>query len=122
MDVLPVFPDVWNKRTLKGIRCRGGFVVDQMDWSNNALQSATITSTIGGKLRLRSAIPLYLNGEKLSPISEKSESNNVLLKEQGLKKPLISPEAPMNTTIRVENNLYEIDTTVGGVYTFTANQ
>ena len=53
---LPALPDAWKKER-KGLRARGGFVVD-MDWKNGRLMKAKIRSTIGGVLRLRSYVRL----------------------------------------------------------------
>jgi alpha-L-fucosidase 2 len=41
-----------TKGSVKGLRARGGFIID-VSWENGQLTKATIQSTIGGKLHLR---------------------------------------------------------------------
>lgn len=57
IHVLPALPSSWRKGRIAGIRARGGFTVD-MEWDEGQLKSLVIHSTIGGNLRLRSALPI----------------------------------------------------------------
>jgi alpha-L-fucosidase 2 len=122
IHLLPALPDVWSHGTLRGIRCRGGFTVKEMKWEKGRLQSATITSTIGGTLRIRTATPLRLNGEELTPIAENAApSDNPLLRPQKIRKPLISPEAPICVPKLKNTYLYDIPTDKGVDYVLTAS-
>ncbi len=53
VHLLPALPDAWTEGEVRGLRARGGFIVDEQ-WSEGKLQKATIRSTIGGTLRIRS--------------------------------------------------------------------
>ena len=61
VHLLPALPDAWQDGQVKGLRARGGFVVDEA-WSKGVLQRAQVRSTIGGVLRLRSYVPLKGRG------------------------------------------------------------
>ena len=63
VHLLPALPDAWTEGEVKGLQARGAFTVD-MKWKEGALQEATITSKIGGTLRLRSYLPLTGEGLK----------------------------------------------------------
>lgn len=121
IHLLPALPDVWQQGTLKGIRCRGGFTLDEMAWEKGKLQKAAFTSTIGGTLRLRTAIPLYLNGEKLEPTTE-SMCNNQLLQSQPIRRPLIAANAPLSVPEYPVTYVYDIETEAGKQYVVTKAQ
>jgi alpha-L-fucosidase 2 len=89
VHLLPALPDVWQKGYLHGIRARGGFVVD-MDWEDGHLTKATIKSTIGGTLRLRSYVPL--EGKGLKTVATGTLCDNPLLQPADIKSPLRSDE------------------------------
>ncbi|AEE54095.1 glycosyl hydrolase family 95 catalytic domain-containing protein [Haliscomenobacter hydrossis] len=52
IHLLPALPEAWHTGKVKGLKARGGFVVD-MEWANGKLTQATIRSTLGGNCRLR---------------------------------------------------------------------
>ena len=56
--LLPAIPSAWNEGRVTGLRCRGGFIIDELAWKDGRITFCKITSTIGGNLRLRTALPV----------------------------------------------------------------
>jgi alpha-L-fucosidase 2 len=52
IHLLPALPDVWKEGYIKGLRARGGFIVDQY-WKNGKLTKATIYPDKNGEVRIR---------------------------------------------------------------------
>lgn len=52
VHLLPALPDAWKEGSVSGLRARGGFEVS-IAWQNGSITSASIKSTIGGKLVVR---------------------------------------------------------------------
>ena len=103
VHLLPALPDAWGEGEVKGLRARGGFEVD-MAWSGGALTEATIHSTIGGTLRIRSYVPLTGKGLQIA----EGECPNDLLAPASIKEPLKSKELKDFKTISLQK-VYEYD-------------
>lgn len=52
IHLLPALPQAWHTGHVKGLKARGGFVID-MEWKNGKLTKAMIHSTLGGNCRIR---------------------------------------------------------------------
>jgi alpha-L-fucosidase 2 len=52
IELLPALPKAWRSGSVRGLRARGGFVVD-IDWRESQLTRATVSSPWGGACRVR---------------------------------------------------------------------
>ncbi|GGF89654.1 alpha/beta hydrolase [Paenibacillus albidus] len=59
LELLPALPESWSEGEVRGLRARGGFIVD-MEWSGGRLTRALLTSTHGQPCRVYSSQPLTL--------------------------------------------------------------
>ncbi len=90
LNLLPALPDSWRDGEITGLKARGGFEVS-LAWKGGALDRAVITSTLGRKCRVRSAVPLQ-----------------------------VTSAGTIVTVTRPEPGVLEFNTTPGGVYTLSA--
>ena len=121
---LPALPDDWRQGQVKGLRARGGFVVDE-EWNDAQLRSASVRSTIGGVLRLRSYVPLRLaKGPKGAVLkTAEGECPNALYAPAVIRQPLHSPELK-EMDLRTLQKVYEydIETVAGQAYQFVQDK
>ena len=113
VHLLPALPDAWSQGEVKGLKARGAFTVD-ISWTDGQLQQATITSKIGGTLRLRSYVPLKGNGLRKAT----GACPNPLFASPEIPNPLHSSELSELQLIPVKEVFeYDIDTTPGQTIT-----
>ena len=67
LHLLPALPSAWPSGHIRGLKARGGFVVD-IEWRGGKVTQARIQSQAGSPCRVRSAIPLVVthNGQKIT--------------------------------------------------------
>jgi alpha-L-fucosidase 2 len=116
VHLLPALPDAWANGEVKGLRARGGFTVD-ICWQDGSLQTATIQSSIGGTLRVRSYVPL--KGQGLKPAT--GDCPNPLLAPAQIREPLRSPALKDFELLPLRKVYeYDIETVAGQTYRLTA--
>ena len=53
VHVLPALPSEWKDGCVKGLRARGGFVVEELSWRDGRVSTLVVRSTVGGRLQVR---------------------------------------------------------------------
>ena len=112
VHLLPALPDALADGSVDGLRARGGFVLEHMEWKDGHIVEARLRSTIGGNLRIRSYDAL--TGEGLTEATSE-ENPNPLFAVQEISRPMISEKAPMHGYIAPAAHLYDIATEPGQV-------
>jgi alpha-L-fucosidase 2 len=57
LRLLPALPPQWPDGYVRGLKARGGFIVD-IEWRNGTLTRALVRSTTGGRCRVSTAAPV----------------------------------------------------------------
>jgi alpha-L-fucosidase 2 len=137
IHLLPALPSKWATGSFRGLKARGGFIID-MKWKDGQITYLKIKSTLGGACPIRSNEPFMLNAVNRSQKSEVSNqkagnmlptsdsrlpisastSSNPFYEVPRIPTPLIAdPGAVKELAVRKVYQ-YELATTAGSTYVF----
>jgi alpha-L-fucosidase 2 len=106
IHILPALPDNWPNGSVKGLRARGGFEIEELEWKDGKVTRLKIKSNLGGNCRIRSYWPLEIeNGKKMTIAA--NENENPFFQVAKVKKPIISEKANLNAPVL--KDIYEYD-------------
>jgi alpha-L-fucosidase 2 len=119
IQVLPALPDVWKNGSVKGLRTRGGFEIEDLEWKDGKITTLVIKSKLGGNCRIRSYVALKAEGKAKLEVAN-GENTNTLYQVPGVEKPLISEKAKLNTVQIKKCFEYDLTTNPGETYIITS--
>lgn len=113
--ILPALPEAWKDGNIKGIRARGGFEIEYMEWKNGKISKVIIKSNLGGNCRIRSYTKLKSENETELKFA-KGENHNPFYKTPNIKKPLIRNKEILEKVKLKDTFIYDIETRPGKKY------
>ncbi|MBN2012131.1 glycoside hydrolase family 95 protein [candidate division KSB1 bacterium] len=113
--VLPALPDAWKNGIIKGLRARGGFEIEALEWKNGEVSKLVIKSNLGGNCRIRSYSPLKVE-VRATFVLAKGENSNPFYVAPHVKAPIISQKATILPVNLKDTFVYDIATKSGGKY------
>ncbi len=113
IHLLPALPKEWHTGKVKGLKARGGFVVD-MEWKDGKLERAVINSTIGGSCIIRTNESKSL--ENVGTISAKGELRNPLFNYINPGNPIIKDKTKLADLGEMQSYLLNFKTEKGKNY------
>src|SRR5690348_2134933 len=116
LNLLPALLDVWQNGSVSGLRARGGFEIEKMEWKDGKLITAVIKSNLGGNLRLR--VPDEMKMSNRDVLKEATGDNpNPFYQTEKTAEPIISDKAIITLPKLKSTWLYDIQTQAGNTYT-----
>ena len=103
--------------SVKGLRARGGFEIESIEWMNGKISKLVIKSNLGGNCRIRSYSPLKVEGNTIL-VQARGDNSNLFYQGPKIKQPLISPKAKLKTVKLKNTFLYDVKTKPGEEYIF----
>jgi alpha-L-fucosidase 2 len=117
LSILPALPDAWPAGSIHGLRARGGFEIEEIEWKDGRLTKLTVRSTLGGNLRLRVPNELH-SATGPAPTPAKGPNPNLFYQTEETPAPIIAAAANQTAPDLKPTILYDVATQPGKTYTF----
>lgn len=116
--VLPALPDAWKSGRVKGLRVRGGFEIETLEWKNGKISKLVIKSNMGGNCQIRAYSELEAKN-KTELKSAKGENPNPFYRIAEAKSPIISDKTKVEAINLKKTFIYDLKTRAGKKYILT---
>ncbi len=110
VEVLPALPSRWAEGKVKGLKCLGGFEIEELVWEKGQLKRLVVKSHLGGNLRLR------LPRAWTKGVEAKGENPNPFFFVPEIGEPVVSSEAQIHLPQIRSTYLYDLKTEKGRRY------
>lgn len=110
LDLLPALPAAWPDGEVRGVRARGGFEVD-LRWRRGAVDRVVLRSRLGGIARVRSAVPLTVDGRSLA--RAEGPVANAFYTTHPVAAPLTTPGGVADTLPALPAHVVDVDSRAG---------
>jgi alpha-L-fucosidase 2 len=117
VHILPALPDAWPGGKVSGLRARGGFLIEEIEWENGAVKTLKVKSLLGGNLRIRTAWPLKPEG-KGDMQAAQGENPNPFFRVAATPDPVISEQAQLHPPAVRPTWVYDVPSEAGKEYVF----
>ena len=113
IHVLPALPSAWLRGRVRGVRARGGFELD-LEWRDGTLTHAEIRSRLGGVARVRTPVPVSLNGTQVR--AARGPNPNPFYRVHDPGRPEIANPSAIAPSVIAAGHVIDFMTAAGGTY------
>ena len=115
IHLLPALPSKWSSGSVRGLKARGGFIID-MKWKNGRVSYLKVRSTLGGACPIRVDHPMQFPNSGL--VEKSGQSSNPFFTVPQIPTPVIVNPAALNGIEEKKVYQYEFSTLKGNAYQF----
>lgn len=111
--LLPALPKAWQAGSVSGLKARGGFAIQKLEWENGHLKNAKILSALGGVCRIRTKVPVKIAGAPGKVVKENTPNPNPFFQTPPVEKIVIKDSAKINRWSLTKTYITDVNTEAG---------
>jgi alpha-L-fucosidase 2 len=118
--LLPALPDIWKTGNVKGLKARGGFIIQDLSWGKGHLKSAAIFSSLGGVCRIRTKVPVKIIGAEGKRVKENTPNLNPFFQTPPVENVIIKDSSKIEKMNLTRTYLTDVETKPGEIFEIQA--